>query len=99
LGQLAKKGHNCLTIKYPVVNIARELMILMGANPFRGQLEIVGPENRYFFGPEMATSEARAIWTQNVELFMAHPFQCPGYGFAFIRIIKTKRHIKRIGHW
>jgi hypothetical protein len=27
---------------------------LIGANPFQGQLEWVGPENREFFGPEMA---------------------------------------------
>jgi hypothetical protein len=28
----------------------------------RGPLEGVGPENRDFLGPEMATSEASAIW-------------------------------------
>ncbi len=32
-------------------------MILMGANPIRGPLEGVGPENRDFLGPEMTTSE------------------------------------------
>ncbi len=37
-------------------------MILMRENPFRGPLEGVGPENRDFFGPEMATSEASAVW-------------------------------------
>ncbi len=68
--------------------MARDVMSLMGANPFRGQSEGVGPENRYgtyFFGPEMATSEASAIWTQKVEVFWAHPFQWPEYGFAPIR--------------
>ncbi len=35
-------------------------MILMGENPFRGPLEGVGPE--------MATSEASAIWAQKVSL-------------------------------
>jgi hypothetical protein len=39
-------------------------MIFMRENPFRGPLEGVGPENRDFFGPEMATSEASAIWAQ-----------------------------------
>jgi hypothetical protein len=28
--------------------MARDVMILMGANLFRGPLEEVGPENRYF---------------------------------------------------
>ncbi len=31
--------------------MARDVMILMGANPFRGPLEEVDPENRDFFGP------------------------------------------------
>ncbi len=33
-------------------------MVLMGANPFRGPLEGVGPENETLLGPEMATSKA-----------------------------------------
>ncbi len=33
----------------------------MGGNPFQGPLEGVGPGNKDFFGPEMATSEASAI--------------------------------------
>ena len=41
-----------------------DIIILMWANQFRGPLEKVGPENREFFGPEMATSEASAIWAQ-----------------------------------
>ncbi len=40
-----------LTINVPVVRMARDVMILMGANPFRGALEGVGPKNRDFFGP------------------------------------------------
>ncbi len=36
--------------------MARDLM--MWADPLRGLLERVGPENRDFLGPEMATSEA-----------------------------------------
>jgi hypothetical protein len=39
-------------------------MSLMRENPFRGSLEGVGPENRDFFDPEMATREASAIWAQ-----------------------------------
>jgi hypothetical protein len=42
-------------------------MILMGANPFRGPLEGVGPENRDFFRPEMATSEANANTKNNLQ--------------------------------
>jgi hypothetical protein len=37
---------------------------LMWANPFRGPLEKVCLENREFLGPELATSEASAIWAQ-----------------------------------
>ncbi len=33
-----------LIIYVPVVNMARDIMILMGANPFRRPLEEVGPE-------------------------------------------------------
>ncbi len=39
-------------------------MILKGANPLLGPLEGVDRENQVFFGPEMATSEASAIWAQ-----------------------------------
>ncbi len=41
-------------------------MILKGENPFRGPLELVGPENQDFWGPEMATSEASAIGPKKV---------------------------------
>ncbi len=50
-----------LTINVPVVYMARDVIILMRANPFRGPLEGVGPENRDFLGPEMTTSEVSAI--------------------------------------
>ncbi len=33
------------------VYLARDVIILMGANPFQGTLEGVGPENQDFFGP------------------------------------------------
>jgi hypothetical protein len=39
-------------------------MSLMWANLFREPLEGVGSETRAFSGPEMATSEASAIWAQ-----------------------------------
>jgi hypothetical protein len=42
---------NFLTINAPVVYMARDVLILMRANPFRGPLEGVGPENIDFFGP------------------------------------------------
>ncbi len=48
----------------PVVNMARYVMVLLlrRATSLRGALEGVGPENQDFLGPEMATSEASAIW-------------------------------------
>jgi hypothetical protein len=49
---------NFFTINAPVVYMARDVMILMRANPFRGPLEGAGPENRDFSGSEMATSAA-----------------------------------------
>ncbi len=47
--------------------MARDVMILMRANPLQGSLEWVGPENRDFLGHEMATSESSAIWAQKKE--------------------------------
>ncbi len=43
----------CITINVPVVYMALNVMILMGANPFRGPLQGkgMGLKNRYFFGP------------------------------------------------
>jgi hypothetical protein len=46
-------------VNVPVVNIARDKMILMRANLFCGPLEGVDPEKQDFLGPKMATSEAR----------------------------------------
>jgi hypothetical protein len=31
--------------------------------------------------------------------FQAHPFQWPSNGFALIKIIQSKRHIKKQLHW
>jgi hypothetical protein len=41
--------------------MARYVLVLDRQDPLRGALEGVGPENRDFFGPEMATREASAI--------------------------------------
>jgi hypothetical protein len=49
-------------------------MILMGTNPFLGPLEVLDPENRDFLCPEMATSEASAIWAQKNRNSL-----CPGH--------------------
>ncbi len=43
-----------ITINVPVVHMMRDKMILIWANPFRGPLEGVGPENRDVLGPENA---------------------------------------------
>jgi hypothetical protein len=59
--------HNCtviITINVPVVYMGRYIMVLMRATSLQRALEGVGPENQDFLGPEMATSEASAIWAQ-----------------------------------
>ncbi len=62
-----------LTINVAVVYMARDVMILMRENPFRGPLEGEDPENRDFLGPEMATSEVNAIWAQKSRDFQGPP--------------------------
>ncbi len=42
----------------------------------------------------MTTSEASAIWAQKSREFRAYPFQWIEDGFACIKVIKSKRHIK-----
>ncbi len=58
----AHKG--TITINVPVVSMAQYIMVLRRATSLLVALEGVGPENRDFLGPEMATSEASAIWAQ-----------------------------------
>jgi hypothetical protein len=56
-----------VAINVPVVYMARDVMILMRANPLKGLLEKkIGWTLKIetFMGPEMATSEASAIWAQ-----------------------------------
>ncbi len=68
-------------------------MIFMWANPLRGLLKGVGPENRDFFGPEKATSEASTRLHSRL-----HP---PSQGlrmrllFLFATYITEKTTIKR----
>ncbi len=47
----------------------------MRANPLQGPLEGVRPENRDFLGPEMAKSEACAIWARKSRDLQVPP--CP----------------------
>ncbi len=63
---LTEEENYILTINVPVVYMARYryVLVLRCATSLRGALEGVGPENRDFLGPEMATSEASAIWAQ-----------------------------------
>jgi hypothetical protein len=57
--------------------MARDEIIFMRANPFRGQLDGVGLKIKTFLGPEMATSQSSANGTKKVEIFRAYPFQWP----------------------
>ncbi len=47
--------------------MAWDVMILMGTISIRGLLEGMGPENRYFLGPKMATAKrVPTIWTKKI---------------------------------
>ncbi len=72
-------------------------MILMRENPFRGPLEGVGPENQDFFCGPVATREASAIWDQKNR--GPTPSNGPSNVVSRIKIIKSKRHIKKQVHW
>ncbi len=61
--------HDCiLTINVPVVFMARYIMVLRGAKSLQGALEL---------GPEMARAKRVPFGPKKVEIFRAHPFQCP----------------------
>ncbi len=55
-------------INVPVVYKARDVMILMWANPLQGPLDGVGPEIETFLCPEVTTSEVSAIWDKKSRL-------------------------------
>ncbi len=77
-------------------------MILMRANPLLLPLEGVSPENRRdFFGPWNGNaSEASAIRARKKLRFsVPTPSNGPSNGFVPIRIITSKRHIKKHVHW
>ncbi len=59
--------------------MARDVMNLMRANPLQGPFEGMGPENRDFFGLEMATSKVSAIWAQK-----SRDFQSPHLPMALV---------------
>ncbi len=69
---------------------------MAGENTFWGPLEGVGPKNRDFFGPEMATSKVCAIWARKQPDFQAPPSpNGPSNGFSHIKIIEPKGQV----HW
>ncbi len=82
-----------------VVYLARDVMILMGANTLGGPLEGVGPENRdlQYWGTCYARCHFRAQKSRDLQ--GPTPSNGPSYGFAPIKIIKSKRHIKKQVHW
>jgi hypothetical protein len=51
LGSQSLLKYYALTINVPVFIWAQGIIILMQENPFHGQLEGMGPENKGFFGP------------------------------------------------
>ncbi len=53
-----------ITINVPVVYMARDVMILMRENSFRGHWKGWVLKIETLSGPEMATSEVSAIWAQ-----------------------------------
>jgi hypothetical protein len=65
-----------LTVNVPVVYMARDVMILMGENPFRGLLEGAGPENQDFW----ALKWRRAKWFSRFS--GPSPSNGPSNGFA-----------------
>jgi hypothetical protein len=70
-----------ITINVPVVYMARGLMILMREVSIMRALEGVGPEVETFLGPEMATSEASAIWAQKSCLYVEASLAAFGFKF------------------
>ncbi len=71
--QLNLDRNNALVRYLSVVYMARDVIILIREDLFRGPLEGVGPEKRDFLDLEMTTSEASAIWVQKAEIFQGPP--------------------------
>ncbi len=62
-----------ITINVPVVYIARDVMILMRENQFRGPLKGLGPENRDFFGPWNGNNRSEChLGSKKTAIFLAH---------------------------
>jgi hypothetical protein len=59
-----------ITINVPVVFMARYVMVLRSATSLRGALERVGPENRDFWGPEMARAKRVPFGLKKVVLIL-----------------------------
>ncbi len=69
----------------------------MGANPLLGPLEGVGPENRDFFGPWNGHAHERRechLGPKKPRFSGPTPSNGPSNGFAPIKIINSKCHIK-----
>jgi|LakMenE01Jun11ns_1017448.scaffolds.fasta_scaffold6920378_1 hypothetical protein len=60
---------NRLTINVSVVYMAQDVMNLMGENTFMGHWKGCTLKIETFWGPEMTTSEANAIWALKVKDF------------------------------
>jgi hypothetical protein len=84
------------TINVPVVYMARDVMILMWPISIAQATGRGGPWNQEFLGSEMAMSEAIAISEpKKLEISGSNCSNSLSNGFALIKIIKSKCHIKK----
>jgi hypothetical protein len=98
MNSLGIKINNLYTGTVPVVYMAHDVMILTRANPFRGSLNGGALKITIFFIPEMATSEASAIWARKSQaLHLVEKDTDPdpdadhtGSGFATLQVNSTK---------
>ncbi len=89
---------NNITINVPVVYMGRDDMISMPANPYRGPCEGVGSGNRDFFGPLNGYERSEChLGPKKLRFSVPTSSHGPRYGFARIKIITSKRHIKKTG--
>ncbi len=68
-----------ITINVPVVFMAQYVMVLRDGTLLQGALEGGAPKIETFLGPEMAQAKRVPFGPKKVEIFKAHPFQCPEY--------------------